>query len=97
MVVDLIGKLIKVPIYQSKALTLLNRVLLKRYPQVEDSVMITMDEVIDWNLWPNIFSILGKHFTYACKIMFYAFLIAYHHCSLYIAHTFQCGWLCLQY
>jgi len=58
-----IEKMIKVPNYKSKALILLNKVLLRKYPQVEDSKMITMEEIIDWDLWPNIFSILGKHFV----------------------------------
>ena len=94
MVVDLIGKLIEVPTYQSKALTLLNRVLLRRYPQVEDSVMITMEEVIDWNLWPNIFSILGKHFAYAC-FMYSSLLIIVAVYKLHLHFSlYACGWFC---
>jgi len=78
MVMDLlkeIEKMIKVTTYKNKALMLLNIVLLRKYPQVEDSKMITMEEIIDWDLWPNIFSILGKHFVYPCKVMFYAFIV----------------------
>ena len=78
-----IEKMIKVPAYKNKALIVLNRVLLRRYPQVEDSKTITMEEIIDWNLWPNIFKMLGKYFIYTVlyrcmNIDVYTLLIAYH-------------------
>jgi len=44
----------------SKILLLFDKILLKKYPDFNNTKQVTVSDVLNWDIWPTIVRIFGK-------------------------------------